>query len=72
MEPMDIVPCHRLGETSRVIAELLNRKDAQNVLKASISLEVSISMMITLIPTIKEKSSLIKAFVRTIGNFMVW
>ena len=28
--------------------------------------------MITLIPTTKEKSSLIKAFVHTLGNFMVW
>ena len=28
--------------------------------------------MITLILTIKEKSSLIKAFAHTIGNFMVW
>ena len=28
-------------------------------------------MMITLIPTIKEKSSITKAFAHTIGNFMV-
>ena len=33
MEPMDIVACHRLGESGRVIVNLLNRKDAQNVLK---------------------------------------
>ena len=33
MEPMDIVACHRLGESGRVIVKLLNRKDAQNVLK---------------------------------------
>ena len=33
MEPMDLVACHRLGETSRLIVKLLNRKDAQNVLK---------------------------------------
>ena len=33
MEPMDIVACHRLGETVRVIVKLLNRKDAQNALK---------------------------------------
>ena len=33
MEPMDIVACHRLGETGRVIIKLLNRNDAQNVLK---------------------------------------
>ena len=33
MEPRDIVACHRLGETGRVIIKLLNRKDAQNVLK---------------------------------------
>ena len=33
MEAMDIVACHRLGETGRVIAKLLNRKDAQNVLE---------------------------------------
>ena len=32
MEPMDIVVFHRLGESGRVI-KLLNRKDAQNVLK---------------------------------------
>ena len=30
---MDIVACHRLGETGRVIVKLLNRKDAQNVLE---------------------------------------
>ena len=30
---MGIVVCHRLGETGRVIVKLLNRKDAQNVLK---------------------------------------
>ena len=33
MEPMDIVACQRLGETGRVIVNLLNRKDAQNFLK---------------------------------------
>ena len=33
MEQIDIVVCHRLGETGRVIVKLLNRKDAQNVLK---------------------------------------
>ena len=33
MEPRAIVACHRLGETGRVIIKLLNRKDAQNVLK---------------------------------------
>ena len=33
MEPMDIVACHRLGESGMVIVKLLNRKDAQNVLK---------------------------------------
>ena len=33
MEPMGIVACHRLGETGRVFVKLLNRKDAQNVLK---------------------------------------
>ena len=32
MGPMNIVAYHRLGETGRVI-KLLNRKDAQNVLK---------------------------------------
>ena len=30
---MDIAACHRLGESGRVIVKLLNRKDAQNVLK---------------------------------------
>ena len=33
MEPMDAVACHRLGETGRVIIKLLNRSDAQDVLK---------------------------------------
>ena len=33
MEPMDIVVFHRLGESGRVLVKLLNRKDAQNVLK---------------------------------------
>ena len=33
MEPMNIVAYHRLGEIGRVIVKLLNRKDAQNVLK---------------------------------------
>ena len=33
MEPMNLVACHRLGEMGRVIVKLLNRKDAQNVLK---------------------------------------
>ena len=33
MEAMDKVACHRLGESSRVIIKLLNRKDAENVLE---------------------------------------
>ena len=33
MEAMDIVACHRLGKSGRVIVKLLNRKDAQNVLQ---------------------------------------
>ena len=33
MEAMDIVACHRLGKTGRVIVKLLNRKDDQNVLE---------------------------------------
>ena len=33
MVPMDIVACHRLGETSRVIVKLLNKTDTQNDLK---------------------------------------
>ena len=33
MEPMNLVACHRLGEMGRVIVKLLNRKDAQKVLK---------------------------------------
>ena len=33
MEPVDIVACLRLGETGRVNVKLLNRNDAQNVLK---------------------------------------
>ena len=33
MEPMDIVACHRLGETGRVIIKLQNRKVLQNALR---------------------------------------
>ena len=33
MEAIDIVACHRLGETGKVIVKLLKRKDTQNVLK---------------------------------------
>ena len=33
MEAVQIVACHRLGETDRVIVKLLNRKDTQNVLE---------------------------------------
>ena len=32
MKAMDIVACHRLGQTCRVIVKLLNKKDAQNFL----------------------------------------
>ena len=67
---MDIVACHRLGETGRIIVKLINMKDAQISQKKSASWEVSIFMMITPIP--KEKSSLTKAFAHTLGNFMAW
>ena len=70
MESMDIGACYRLGETGSVIVKLLNRKDAQNVLREKHKLRSINSMMLTLIPTIKEKSSLIKAFVHPTGNFM--
>ena len=33
IEAMGMVTCHRLGETSRVIVKLLNRKEAQNILE---------------------------------------
>ena len=33
MDPMNKITCHKLGESGRVIVKLLNRKDAQNVLK---------------------------------------
>ena len=33
MEPMDIVACHRLGETGRVIIKLQKRKVVQNALR---------------------------------------
>ena len=33
IEATDKVVCHRLGDTSRVIVKLLNRKDGQNVLE---------------------------------------
>ena len=33
MEAMDIVDCHRLGETGSLTTKLLNRKDVQNVLE---------------------------------------
>ena len=32
LEAMDIVACHRLGKTNRVIVKLLNRKDSQYIL----------------------------------------
>ena len=32
-EEMDIVTCHRLGKTNRVIVKLLNHKDSQNILE---------------------------------------
>ena len=32
-EAMDIVTCHRLGRTNRVIVKLLNHKDSQNILE---------------------------------------
>ena len=33
IEAMDIVACHRLGETGRVIVKLLSRKNAKNILE---------------------------------------
>ena len=33
LEAMDIVACHRLGKTSRVIVKLLNHKDSQCILE---------------------------------------
>ena len=33
LEAMDIVPCHRLGKTNRVIVKLLNRKDSRHILE---------------------------------------
>ena len=33
METMDIITCHRLGKTNRVIFKLLNRKDFQYILE---------------------------------------
>ena len=33
LEAMDIVACHRLGKTNRVIVKLLNRKDSQYILE---------------------------------------
>ena len=53
MESMDIGACYRLGETGSVIVKLLNRKDAQNVLREKHKLRSINSMMLTLIPTIK-------------------
>ena len=72
IEAVDIVACQRLGETGRIIVKLLKREDAQTVLEEKHKREVSIFMMITAIPAIKEKSSLTKAFTHTIGNFMIW
>ena len=62
IEAMDMVACRRLGETCRVLL-IVNRRDTLNILEeekyqcweVGKSWEVS---MITLIPTIKEKSSL--------------
>ena len=33
IEVMDIVACHRLGETGGIIVKLISRKDAQNTLE---------------------------------------
>ena len=33
IEAMDIVACHRLGKTGRVIVKLLSRKDTKNILE---------------------------------------
>ena len=68
IEAVDIVACQRLGETGRIIVKLLKREDAQTVLEEKHKREVSIFMMITAIPAIKEKSSLTKAFAHTIGK----
>ena len=69
MEPMDIVACPRHREAGRVIVKLLNRKDAQNVLKEKHKLR-SINLYDDNNDT--NKSSLIKAFFHTIGNFVAW
>ena len=66
MEPMDIVACHRLGETGRVIVKLLNRKDAQNVLKEKHKSRSINPYDDNTDTNNKRKISLIKAFDHTI------
>ena len=39
LEAMDIVACHRLGKTNRVIVKLLNRKDSQYILEKKYKLK---------------------------------
>ena len=70
---MDIVACQRLGETGKFIVKLLNRKGAQNVLEEKHKLR-SINLYDDANTDMnnKRKSSLIKVFAHTIGNFMEW
>ena len=72
MEPMDIIACHRLGETGRVIVKLLNRKDAQNVLK-----EKHKSRSINIYDDNTDTNNKRKIFINqslwpNYRNFMVW
>ena len=72
MEPMDIVACHRLGESGRVIVNLLNWKDAQNVLK-----EKHKSRSINLYDDNTDTNNKRKIFINqslwpNYRNFMVW
>ena len=39
LETIDIVTCHRLGKTNRVIVKLLNRKDSQYILEKKYKLK---------------------------------
>ena len=69
---MNIVACHRLRESGRVIVKLRNRKDAKNVLKEKNKLR-SINLYDDNTDTNNKRKIFInQAFAHTIQNFMVW
>ena len=75
IEAMDIVACHRLGETGRVIVKLLSRKDTKIILEEKHKFR-SFDLYFDNSDTNNKRKifinqSLVQAFVHTIGNFMV-